>query len=88
MHKKYLKSNKISDIVFYSLIIIFIISFNKINRVYGANNNWVEVSKTSTGFQYIDRDRLNNKDKGIIGITTKYLIVNAILQRRLRRTFI
>ena len=76
MHKKYLKIKNISDIYFYLLVIVFIIFINKTNRVYGANNNWVEVSKTSAGVQSIDIDSINKKDKGVIEITTKYLRIN------------
>ena len=54
MNKKYLKKKNISDIFFYPLVIIIIVFINKTNRVYGANNNWVEISKTPSGIQYID----------------------------------
>ena len=75
MNKKYLKKKKISDIFFYPLVIIIIVFINKTNRVYGANNNWVEISKTPTGIQYIDS--VNKKNKGVIEISTKYLRINA-----------
>ena len=55
------------------LVLILIILFNRTNVVYGANNNWVEVSKTPAGIQYLDRDSTDIKGKGIIEITTKYL---------------
>ena len=55
------------------LVLILIILFNSTNMVYGANNNWVEVSKTDAGIQYLDKGSLHIKGKGIIEITTKYL---------------
>tara|TARA_Y100001968_G_C19384200_1_gene731932 strand:- start:966 stop:1370 length:405 start_codon:yes stop_codon:yes gene_type:complete len=57
-------------------VIIFTIFFSKINLVYGANNNWVEVSKTPAGIQYFDRESLKNEGKGIIEIKAKYLKIN------------
>ena len=54
------------------LILIFLILFNRTNIVYGANSNWVEVSKTAAGIQYLEEDSLIIKGKGIIEITTKY----------------
>ena len=55
-----------------TLVIILIILFNRTNIVYGANSNWVEVSKTAAGIQYLEEDSLIIKGKGIIEITTKY----------------
>ena len=43
---------------------------------YGANNNWIEVSKNNEGIQYIDTDSVNNKDRGVLEITTKYLKID------------
>ena len=54
------------------LVLILIVLFNRTNIVYGANSNWVEVSKTAAGIQYLEEDSLINKGKGIIEITTKY----------------
>ena len=59
------------------LIIILIIFFNRTKMVLGADNNWIEVSKTNLGIQYLDINSLKNKDKGIIEITTKYLKIDA-----------
>ena len=59
-----------------TLILILIILFNRTTMVYGANNNWVEVSKTPEGIQYLEGDSLIIKDKGIIEITTKYLKID------------
>ena len=59
-----------------TLAIILIILFNSITMVYGANNNWVEVSKTNAGIQYFEEDSLIVKGKGIIEITTKYLKID------------
>jgi len=58
------------------LIIILIILFNRTTIVYGANNNWIEVSKTSAGIQYLEGDSLIVKGKGIIEIKTKYLKID------------
>ena len=54
------------------LVLILIILFNRTNIVYGANSNWVEVSKTAAGIQYLEENSLIIKGKGIIEITTKY----------------
>ena len=54
------------------LVLIFLILFNRTNIVYGANSNWVEVSKTAAGIQSLEEDSLIIKGKGIIEITTKY----------------
>ena len=53
-----------------------IIFCNGKNIAYGASINWIEVSKTPEGIQYLDRDSLNIKGKGIIEITTKYLKID------------
>ena len=58
------------------LVLILIILFNRTTLVYGANNNWIEVSKTPAGIQYLDTDSLIIKGKGIIEITTKYLRID------------
>ena len=57
-------------------VLILIILFNRTTLVYGANNNWIEVSKTPAGIQYLDTDSLIIKGKGIIEITTKYLRID------------
>ncbi len=59
-----------------TLVLILIILFNRTTMVYGANNNWVEVSKTTAGIQYLEEDSLIVKGKGIIEITTKYLKID------------
>ena len=59
-----------------TLVLILIILFNRTTMVYGANNNWVEVSKTTSGIQYLEEDSLIVKGKGIIEITTKYLKID------------
>ena len=58
------------------LVLIFLILFNRTNIVYGANSNWVEVSKTAAGIQYLEEDSLIIKGKGIIEIKTKYLKID------------
>ena len=59
-----------------TLAIILIIFFNRTTIVYGANNNWIEVSKTPAGIQYLEGDSLISKGKGIIEIKTKYLKID------------
>jgi len=59
-----------------TLAIILIILFNRTTIVYGANNNWIEVSKTPAGIQYLEGDSLIVKGKGIIEIKTKYLKID------------
>ena len=61
------------DLLLNILVLILLIFFNSTNIVYGANTNWVEVSRTPTGIQYLDRDSINIEEKGIIELTTKYL---------------
>ena len=39
---------------------------------FGSLNNWIEVSKTTEGIQYLDMDSFNIKLKNEIEITTKY----------------
>ena len=56
-------------------LVILIILLNRINIVYGANINWVEVSRTPAGIQYFDRDNIHIKGKGIIEVPTKYIKV-------------
>ena len=58
------------------LVLIFLILFNRTNIVYAANSNWVEVSKTAAGVQYLEEDSLIIKGKGIIEIKTKYLKID------------
>ena len=55
------------------LVLILIILFNRTNIVYGANTNWVEVSRTTAGVQYLDIDSIDIEEKGIIELTTKYI---------------
>ena len=55
------------------LVLIILIFFNSTNIVYGANTNWVEVSRTHAGIQYLDRDSIDIEEKGIIELTTKYI---------------
>ena len=61
------------DLLLNILVLILLIFFNSTNIVYGANTNWVEVSQTPTGIQYLDRDSINIEEKGIIELTTKYI---------------
>ena len=65
------------------LVIILIILFNWTNIVYGENINWVEVSKTAAGIQYLDRDNIDIKGKGIIELTTKYLKIDTNTSKKI-----
>ena len=61
------------DLLLNILVLILLIFFNSKNIVYGANTNWVEVSRTSAGVQYLDIDSINIEEKRIIELTTKYI---------------
>ena len=65
------------DLLLNILVLILLIFFNSTNIVYGANTNWVEVSRTTTGVQYLDRDSINIEEKGIIELTTKYIKIDS-----------
>ena len=71
------------DFVLKALIVLLIIFFNKTNIVYGANINWIEVSKTPAGVQYLDRDNINIKGKGIIELTTKYIKIDPSTSKKI-----
>jgi len=74
--------NKI-DFLLKTLVVMLIILFNKTNIVYGANINWIEVSKTPAGVQYLDRDNIHIKGKGIIELTTKYLKIDPSTSKKI-----
>ena len=59
------------------LVLILVILFNSKNIVYGANTNWIEVSRTPSGIQYFDRDSIDFEEKGIIELTTKYIKIHS-----------
>ena len=65
------------DLLLNILVLILLIFFNSTNIVYGANTNWVEVSQTPTGVQYLDRDSIEIEEKGIIELTTKYIKIDS-----------
>ena len=71
MFKTHKKANKKLN-TFFNLLAIILIIFNRPNMVFGAVNNWVEVSRTKLGTQYVDRTSFINKGESIIEITTKY----------------
>ena len=56
-----------------NILVLILLFFNSTNIVYGANTNWVEVSRTPTGIQYLDRDSIYIEEKGIIELRTKYV---------------
>ena len=65
------------DFLLNILVLILVILFNRTNIVYGANTNWVEVSRTTAGVQYLDRDSIDIEEKGIIELTTKYIKIDS-----------
>ena len=71
------------DFLLKTFVVMLIILFNKTNIVYGANINWIEVSKTPAGVQYLDRDNIHIKGKGIIELTTKYLKIDPSTSKEL-----
>ena len=73
MHKTNQKIKNKIDYLLNILVLILIFLFNRTNIVYAANINWVGVSKTTSGIQYLDKDSIDIKGKGIIELTTKYL---------------
>tara|TARA_Y100001968_G_C18683442_1_gene403508 strand:- start:39 stop:443 length:405 start_codon:yes stop_codon:yes gene_type:complete len=78
---KYIKN--IFDYLLNIIILILIVLFNKVNLVYGGNINWVEISKTQTGIQYLDKDSVDIKEQGIIEITTKYLKIDTTNSKKI-----
>ena len=54
---------------FLAIILIF---FNRSTILFGANQIWIEVSKTSEGIQYLDRNSLKSKSESVKEIITKY----------------
>ena len=77
MHKINQKIRNKLDYLLNILVLILIILFNKTNMVYAANINWIEVSKTPVGIQYLDIDSIDIRGKGIIELTTKYLKIDS-----------
>ena len=65
------------------LVLILIILFNRTNIVYGANTNWIEVSRTPAGVQYLDRDSIDIEEKGIIELTTKYIKIDSSTSKKI-----
>ena len=78
MHKKIQNTKQIIFSFLNFLLFILIIYLNKPSRLYAANNNWIEVSKTEEGIQLIDYNYKNIKDKKIIEVKTKYLKIDPI----------
>ena len=76
MLKKNQKIKKILGSFVNFILLTLIIFFSETALVYGSNNNWVEVSKTPAGIQYLDKESLKSKGKGIVEIKTKYLKVD------------
>ncbi len=72
MHKINQNINSKLDYLLNILILILIFFFNRPNIVYPANINWIEVSRSPAGIQYLDRDSIDIKGEGMIELTTKY----------------
>ena len=66
------------------LVMILMILFNRTNIVYGANTNWDEVSRTTAGAQYLDRDSIDIEEKGIIELTTKYIKIDSSTSKEIQ----
>ena len=73
----------ILDHLLNTLILILIILINGTNTLFAANINWVEVSKTQAGIQYLDRDSINIEEKGIIELTTKYIKIDSSTSKKI-----
>ena len=71
------------DLLLNILVLILLIFFNSTNIVYGANTSWVEVSRTPTGVQYLDRDNIDIEEKGIIELTTKYIKIDSSTSKKI-----
>ena len=71
------RTYKEANSLFITLIIILLIFYTNDYPAYALNGNFIEVSSTSSGRQYLDKDSLINKDRGIIEITTKYLKIDS-----------
>tara|TARA_B100000214_G_C23570246_1_gene446995 strand:- start:25 stop:426 length:402 start_codon:yes stop_codon:yes gene_type:complete len=61
---------------FYLIIILLSLFYFNIKTAYASSNDWIEVSKTSFGRQYFDKNSLINKGNGILEITTKYVKID------------
>ena len=83
MHKINQQIKNKLNYLFNIIVLILIILFNKTNMVYAANINWIEVSKTPAGIQYLDRDSIDIKGKGIIELTTKYLEIETNTSKKI-----
>ncbi len=77
MLKKNQKIKNKFDFLLNILVLILLILFNRTKIVYGANTNWVEVSRTTSGVQYLDRDSIDIEEKGIIELTTRYIKIDS-----------
>ena len=77
MCNKSLRTNKEGNSLFIALIITLLIFYINDYPANALNDNWIEVSSTSLGRQYLDKTSLINKDRGIIEITTKYLKIDS-----------
>ncbi len=65
------------------LVLILVILLNSNNKVYGANTNWVEVSRAPAGVQYLDIDSIDIEKKGIIELTTKYIKIDSSTSKKI-----
>ena len=65
-----------------------VLFFNRVDIVLGESNNWIEVSKIPAGIQYLDRDSIDIKGKGIIELTTKYLKIETNPSKEIRGEYL
>mgnify|MGYP004417218799 CR=1 FL=1 len=70
------KNKQFSDLFLNLIVTVLIIFSINTNMVYAINKNWIEVSRTKLGRQYLDSESLINKEKGVIEISTKYLKID------------
>ena len=79
------KNKKESDYFSNLLIMIFLILFNRSYMVYGANNNRVSINKNKGEIEYLDKDRINYKDKVLIEITTRYIKIDTNTSKEIEK---
>ena len=77
MHNINIKIHREVRSLFVILIIILVVFSTNNYPTNAFDQSWIEVSKTSSGRQYWDKNSLIIKDNGIIEITTKYLKINS-----------
>ena len=59
-----------------NLLAIIVILFTRTSTAFATPLDWIEVSRTIDGIQYLDKNSSNITSKNIIQITTKYLKID------------